>query len=261
LRQELAHYARLAQLVLLQDVPYKFDKAVLASLFSSQLLPGHEQMIALRLTAIDGYYSTNMSKRHYWIEDIVAAFAKAGADDSSLKAFFLDYIESPVTGSPGSSLLNSTYGITKGGAPSNRAHSLLSKYAYFLTNGCFPIYDTLVRESYNRLSKRFPDTFAPCPNLDDVDVFFQRFSVLRADFGDFDLLDNLLWLLGKVSSGSLSLVLSKERYVLVRQSVKGELSGVALADTARQDNRARAALGPDLCEFIEFAQTLSPHSV
>ncbi len=242
--------ASLAQRILHGKTPYAVAKRAISTLFSVDTsLPRLEQL-CLRLTVIDSYYSTNMSKRYYGVEDVGSALQSLRATDTDLVGFFLDYIKSPLASSEGRRLFEMTYGMDKHGRSSKRAQSLISKYAYFLTNYQFPIFDTLARQSYVTLSKAFPDQVDPCVRPGQVGHFFASLSVLNESIGSFDALDNLLWLMGKVVEGNLSLILPRDNYLRLINHCKGPTSLSTLCRLASIDSNGPAILGEDLCTFV-----------
>jgi hypothetical protein len=253
---KLVEHAQLAQSILHYGTPYAFAKKAIRSLFSNSTMPSYQEMISLRLTVIDSYYSTNMNKRYYGIEDISSSLQRIAEADAELESFFLSYIRSPKSFSRGVDLFNAIYGIDKSGDPAKRAQSLISKYAYFVTNFRFPIYDSLAKKSYQRLSKTYPKTVTPCKGIDDVNQFFQCISELNLIFKDFDLMDNLLWLIGKVKEGNLSLIIIRADYEALMSICNGPLSYHELVDISENNGKASSILGQELVRFIQFVKAL-----
>lgn len=254
---ELIQYAELARSILGNSTPYSFTKRAIRSLFETSTSLSYQELTALRLTVIDSYYSTNMNKRYYGIEDITSALVEAGADNGELSNFFLDYIQHPSPDRKGSKLFNGIYGINKDGKPAKKAQSLISKYAYFITNFHFPIYDSLAKGSYRRLSKVYSDIVQPCSKIDDdVDRFFECIGRLNLLFKNYDLLDNLLWLIGKVKEGNLSLIMKRSGYEALTDICKGKLSYEQLIALSAEGGMASSIIGNDLCSFINFVRQL-----
>lgn len=80
----------------------------------------------------------------------------------------------------------------------------------------FPIYDTLAISSYEKIRLKFkPELEIPALKKEFDISYFACLSQLNSCSGiyDFDKLDNLLWLLGKFTEGSFSIVLDKKTYI------------------------------------------------
>ena len=201
----LSKMAELAQRILKKDTEYSKNKVIISDLFKQS------SDIGLRLRVVDSIYSTQMNKRLFGFEDIASKISKSfnGEGDKAIR----EEISSILSGKDSiriKELLHGTYGRSKLGKEGSRATSLVSKYLYFVNNFDFPIYDSLVVESYpliNRLIK------GPREKLNEEN-FIERLVRLKKDSGvdTFDKLDNLLWLTGKIKKGSLSLILNKEKY-------------------------------------------------
>ena len=65
----LIHYSNLAQTILNQETRYQANKKIIQDIFKTTSVL-FKDTIQFRLTVIDSYYSTQMSKRLYGIEDI-----------------------------------------------------------------------------------------------------------------------------------------------------------------------------------------------
>ena len=93
--------------------------------------------------------------------------------------------------------------------------SLISKYLYFLTTYQFPIYDNLVKISYPLIKRKYSELAIKDLN-DNFDIsYFENLKHLNSitATNDFNKLDNLLWLFGKLTEGSLSLIINKQNYL------------------------------------------------
>ena len=111
-------------------------------------------------------------------------------------------------------LFANKYGIRKNGTNAGSAQSLISKYAYFITNYKFPIYDNLVQIAFPLIANKFPSLkLSNLPKKFEYS-YFQQISELNivSNINNFDTLDNLLWLFGKLKEGSFSLILNKDKY-------------------------------------------------
>jgi hypothetical protein len=253
---EIRTYAELARTILSGTTPYSAAKRTIQSLFESPPKLPYLEAVALRLTVVDSYYSTNMSKRYYGIEDIAVSLQNIGPSDDQLSIFFRDYIQRPLAHEEGRRLFAGVYGINKKGDQKKRAQSLISKYGYFQTRFQFPIYDSLAKQSYRRLSIASPIQVPTCKRLDDPGEFFAAISKLNAMTHDFDLLDNLLWLIGKVKEASLSLVVSRKAYLKLLSCTSSPMTYDLLVKIGRSKTEASSVLGKDLCAFIAFTRSL-----
>ena len=253
---DLIQYAGLAQSILQGSTPYSSAKRAISSLFAAQTNLSRFEHLCLRLTVIDSYYSTNMSKRYYGIEDIGLALQRIGPADDDITQFFLDYITNPPSSSEANAFFSAVYGINKSGDRSKRAQSLISKYGYFQTVYRFPIFDTLARKSYAKLSRLYPDQIRRCRKLDDIQEFFQCLRELNKTIDSYDKMDNLLWLMGKVAEGNLSLIINRDKYVALTVHCGQKLSLPLLQNLAANGSTARGILGEDLCAFISFVGNL-----
>lgn len=195
--------AILAMGILNNGSQYASDKAAIDFIFSLDVAGIDREH--LRITVIDSYYSTNMSKRLFGISDIVEKIRAIG-NDQLIREECARYLN---TGSPVlEKLLCSKNGIRKYGDSAGESKSLISKYLYFLTNHEFPIEDSLVREYANIVFD-----FFGLETIDTSATIFEMARMSRLTKCTIDYLDGLLWLFGKISKGSLSLILSREKYL------------------------------------------------
>lgn len=217
--KELKYYSGLANKILIEDTKYQLDKDIISSIFN-KLCNSILETIVFRLTIIDSYYSTQLNKRYFGIEEIAEAVINITDDDDLLAEKFSYYLQNPEPDNDISNLFESGYGYRKNGKRFGVAQSLISKYAYFLTRYKFPIYDKLVKVSYSEIQNLYPEL-----ELHDLPKVFSREYFINitnlnkvSDINDYDKLDNLLWLFGKLKEGSFSLILNKNYYLkLVRQ--------------------------------------------
>jgi len=217
--KELKYYSELANKILIEDTKYQLDKNIISSIFNKTCNSVLETIV-FRLTIIDGYYSTQLNKRYFGIEEIAEAIINITDDDYLLVEKFSYYLRNPEYDNEISGLFESDYGYRKTGKKVGGAQSLISKYAYFLTKYKFPIYDRLVKVSYPEIKNLYPEL-----ELYDLTKLFSReyFTNITnlnkvSDINDYDKLDNLLWLFGKLKEGSFSLILNRNDYLkLVHQ--------------------------------------------
>lgn len=204
---------------------YASNKSTINRLFSATTEKKKEDIL-LRLTVIDSMYSTQMTKRYYGLEELADAMYTLQMEKGrTLTELFVDFSKSPnplLFDFSDGNLFSNHYGIGKDGKTKGIAISLISKYAYFATNCQFPIYDTIVCSMLPRLSlyNGFTKSKLRGENGADKMVSFvteiNSFVSQSARVGlkiSYDSLDRLLWVLGKIDRGNLSLVLSKADYL------------------------------------------------
>lgn len=134
-------YANLAQNILAENSRYIHNKKVIDRIFNLHV----KSKVQLRLTVIDSYYSTQMSKRLYGLEDISISLNKYS--DPKLQYLARRFLENTNEGEI-YHLFQERYGLNKKGEENKKAISLISKYLYFLMKGNFPIYDDLGKNSF-----------------------------------------------------------------------------------------------------------------
>ena len=205
---------------------YIFNRDLIDKLFEKN---SHSfENIYMRLITIDSLYSTNMSRRLFGICDLATAIFKIG-DDEQIKEQVRKY-KSLDEENKISKLLNGYYGISKTCDTSEKARSLISKYLYFVTNHDFPIEDSLVKNTLNKILGYYE--LLKWNNKEDLLLFLIQFCKENGiAIGD---LDNFLWLHGKINKGSLSLLVEEEDYktIIERLDVQKE-------DSTEISNRLR----------------------
>ena len=202
---------------------YSLSKATILKVFDATKTYTTEDILA-RLTLIDSMYSTQMSRRYYGLEELAVALAEVH-NRKNLEEAFLDFLkykdlkpfELRNSKKVRRNLFIEKYGIGKNGEDKGKAVSLISKYAYFETEFRFPIYDSIVREMYPRIWNYcgFKEKM-PKIKANDMVSFIEAIDLLirQLDCTDvtYDTLDRVLWYVGKIYRGNLSLVLSREEY-------------------------------------------------
>jgi hypothetical protein len=219
--KHLREFAETAFNILERSNNYKRSKNIISDLYRIQSSDYFNDVV-LRLTVIDSYYSTQVgSKRLFGIDDIANQLVEVGTDDD-LKGKCQLFLEFPHKRNEISDLLNGKYGINKKGLAKGKAGSLVSKYLYFLMNYEFPIYDSLAIESYKKIRAKYEAL-----DLGELErtfhvSYFEKLTNLKniAGIDTFNKLDNLLWLIGKISQGSMSLILDREPYVNLMKSFR-----------------------------------------
>ena len=199
--------------ILENDTPYIRAKVTIKSFFKNENQSTKDiDSVITRLTIIDSFYSTNMSKRYYGIEEIAEELCKF----DNLKSELIDYAENLTENEKLEKLFFNHYGYKKNGKKFGHAFSLITKYAYFLTDYNFPIYDSIVKEVYHLFSedKRKLKTSI---GKDYISSMKNLSKELLID--DFNKLDNLLWLVGKIRRSNFSLLLNKENYLKYKKTI------------------------------------------
>lgn len=203
---------------------YSLGKSTILKVFKATEGYSHEDILA-RLTLIDSMYSTQMSRRYYGLEELAVALADVH-NRKNLEEAFLDFLkdkdlkpfELRNSKKVKTNLFIEKYGIGKNGEDKGSAVSLISKYAYFETKFKFPIYDSIVREMYPRVWNYcgFPKSemleFKYNDMISFVEMINLMISKLNSTYVNYDSLDCVLWYVGKIYRGNLSLVLSREEY-------------------------------------------------
>jgi hypothetical protein len=249
MNKKLIKYSNLAQTILNQETRYQANKKIIQDIFKTPSVT-FKDTIQFRLTVIDSYYSTQMSKRLYGIEDIANELVKYS--DDVLKLEIDNFFQKPT--------FIKTYGFDKEAKNAKKAISLLSKYLYFLSDCQFPIYDTLGKVSYNLLKN---NKYITSKALTD-DNYFELMIALNqsSTIKDFEKLDNLLWLLGKIKEGSFSILMDKSKYeTIVKQvdfskAVKSKEKDKAIRKHIQDNYKTSNTFSPIEKEFLEFAFVL-----
>lgn len=215
----LKKYSDIAHNILNNESRYKSNKNIISTLFNDSIKEGEIEVVKNRLTIIDCYYSTQMNKRLYGIEqmsELLSCFS-----DIDLQIELNQFLKSPKEGEI-FDLFNIRYGLNKEGKSEKKAISLLSKYFYFLYNYSFPIYDSLAFDSYSLIKKNID---LPIVTLKEENYFTSLIHLNTiSGINNFEKLDNLLWLLGKLKKGSFSILMNIEQYkriTSIKEIVKG----------------------------------------
>lgn len=180
-----------------------------------------------------------MRMRPYGLGELAEVLSMLGSDDVLSAKFTrlhsqrdmsdFDYLKSQMKlyrdGSTAvcSNLFKEHFGLEGAAESKKRALSLITKYAYFLTGNNFPIYDSLVKDTYGYIWDIInPGALKPTIKTDDILIYRNAIDELRKVIGNnisYDELDALHWRIGKLVNNSLTLVLSMEDYI----SVKGDV--------------------------------------
>lgn len=225
---------------------YASDKNAIAMIFKTLPMKSSKDVYnntLVKLTVIDSLYSTQMSRRYYGLDELARLLA-ALQSNNDLSKVFIDLAAGKIKSGDKifehdkKNLFTEKYGIGKDGGDKGTAVSLISKYAYFLTDYKFPIYDSIAREMYPRIWKYcgFKESCPSAVELKSLDGFIKGINTLmdKLSIKSYDTIDRLLWTVGKIMRGNLSLVLTMEEYQDLR---KKELIGSDGFDLAETDLR------------------------
>jgi len=209
-------HADLAEKILEQCSGYIDGKRLIRSFFDNA---GHDltlNTIVLRLTIIDSFYSTQMNKRLYGINEVAKALISLYSSDTELAKDLKHFTQTRILDDKILMLFSNKYGLSKKGKSFGMAVSLLSKYFYFLSDYRFPIYDSLVKDSLPQINDKFAILLQKKISPDSKRYFEYLYDFnYKSKINDFNKLDNLCWLYGKVKKGSFSLILEKEKYQIL----------------------------------------------
>ena len=124
-----------------KNLEYQKSKRLISKVFEEENNNTFETTY-LRLTVIDSFYATQMSKRLYGLHDL--AVSLDSKSDMEWKDIANSFVSNPEDEKNEIAvLMKDTFGFEKDAKNKKKAISLISKYFYFLTNYNFPIYDSL----------------------------------------------------------------------------------------------------------------------
>lgn len=195
----------------LESSHYRTQKDIIRDFFEKN------NNIYARLAIVDTFYSTQMNKRLFGLDDLAKEIKeKIGTDEklkeevSKFKCKNKKYKKNKI-----SDLLESDnkYGIRKNGEDFGHARSLISKYIYFATDYKFPIEDKFVKDNINIILLHFVKN--NINEKDDNDILKKIIKFCDKEKIEYSKFDNLLWLFGKIKKGSLSLIVEKENYLKI----------------------------------------------
>lgn len=214
---------------------YYLEKQAIQCAFNSNASCScsHFHQILDRLCLIDNMYSTQMRMRPYGIGELAEALSLFGGD-TQLKALYatfladhdiahFNFLKSRMSYYRGPSntisdnLFTAGFGIEAHKKTTKKTWSLHTKYAYFLTGGNFPIYDSVVKEMIPLVWELTCPGVSLPKNYETIVDYIAAIDTLKTNLGglSYDELDYILWHTGKIIRGNLSLVLSMEDYMLV----------------------------------------------
>lgn len=206
------------------DGEFMRNKNAIAKLFENE---NSLENIYLRLYVLDSLYSTQMNRRLFGFDKLARNLEsihkkveiKKGSD------VFGNYLVGSCKDI--TDLLSDKYGIGKGkneeiqdGQGIKTAVSLISKYLYYATQYEFPIYDSLAKIIYTKILERYSDDFKNNKIPKSIDnespaIYFGALNDLKNEkqIKNFNCLDNLLWLAGKIQNGSFGYLISETQFV------------------------------------------------
>jgi len=220
------HAYRAKKILSNKETGYSINKNNIISIFKyTNNIKGYSKdSIIIQLTILDSYYSTQMNKRYYGIEDLANSIWSIANTKEDFNYNILSFLNNPLDNDKIYNLFNTNYGIHKNGEDAGKAISLISKYAYYQTEYRYPIYDSLVKKVFPLIIEKYYkyDNDFPVVNnfkgdnspMNEYINFNNNIKMLneKSDINNFDILDNLLWLSGKFSKNNYSLVLNKDDY-------------------------------------------------
>jgi hypothetical protein len=210
----LIHYSNLAETILSSNTKYIKDKKIISSFFEKFGENYNIEILQILLTIIDSYYSTNMSKRYFGIEEISESLLKISNNKEGLKHCFKSFLNNPSSNHEMFYLFEKNYGCKKNGQSGGKAISLISKFAYFLLDYQFPIYDSVAKEVLPLISKNGMDK-----SIVDYVISIKKLNS-ASGINDYNKLDNLIWLIGKINRGNYSLLIQKDKYLHLVSNIK-----------------------------------------
>jgi|GEM_PF-1923996 len=214
---------------------YRLAKNTIEFAFKKSCVDNNDQfaLVFERLLLIDNAYSTNMRMRPYGIGELAEAISMLGSDEvvkDKMLTFLtnkprdyapFDYLKSQqIKYKDGgkdraSNLFCEGYGTEVHRASDKRALSLITKYAFFLTEKKFPIYDSLIKFVYPRLWNKL------CPNSpiktmpSNIEQYIDSIDKMKHLLGGitYDELDFILWHIAKIIKGKYASILTMEDYL------------------------------------------------
>ncbi len=262
---ELNKYAVLAHNILNAETQYQSNKSIISELFKDKSSSDFESVVKNRITVIDSYYSTQMNKRLYGIDELALTISQY--PDDVLKLEIEKFLTNPQEKSSLYALFSKEYGIDKSGKPFGKATSLISKYLYFLNQYQFPIYDSLAFVSLKLFKNNglFADNYV----VNEENYFTTIKEVNRiSGINNYEKLDNLLWLIGKLHKGSFAILMDMNKYLKLIDSkeIKAQLAHSINKKSHKKDEIIRSYIkenyitspifSDDQKSFFEFVFSL-----
>jgi len=261
---ELKKLIELAVKILGNKTEYFFARNRIDSVFKDTKKNFSIDSINMRLTIVDSIYSTNMRVRLFGITELAEKIFSIGNDDALLEE--VEKYKKNIKESKVNLLLEGNYGIQKSGDEFGEARSLISKYLYFVSEHKFPIEDSLIKLNINNVLKYFG--YSNIRVRKDSNFLHGIISFCESKNIEFDEFDNFMWLLGKLSKGSLSALLSKDKYenVIENLEIKSKRSEEIDKEIAKKIidtkylNSISKYISEDLYNFLIFIKDFKENS-
>ena len=254
--KKIVHYAELSKDILENNTDYNSSKKLISTFFQDKDLKLNLERIMLRLTVIDSIYSTQMNKRLFGLKDLAAKIFGLSKNDIDLVKKLEVFIKNGTEEEISNILTCTDIGIKKNGENYGVATSLLSKYFYFILGYQFPIYDSLVKDNLKEIAVNkfnFDVEFKDLKNTENRLEYFKLLINFNKTSGinDFNKLDNLCWLYGKVKKGSFSLLIGKKEYQKLMKKIDLEKIDTGKKTSDIIDKKIRNCIKNSPDTFIE----------
>lgn len=185
---------------------FLLNKNIIKELFTDDFkLSKRSNIVLTRLSVIDSFYSTNMNKNPGGLRILSEKISEIKDEDFHVQA--LEYL------SDGKSNFFKKIFVEPHGRKC--APSLVSKYAYYATKFEFPIYDSLVKETFSKIKNKDVSNIGFKPS-DDKYRFINKYrKLMETNFfkvineNKIDKLDSFGWLAGQLNKAKPNLNLLK----------------------------------------------------
>ena len=210
---------------------FSTNKEIIQSIFNNNkyCFKENKNDILLWLTIIDSFYSTNMSRRYFWLEELakkILIFEKEGISEKIKNEGIIIFIEEYLNKILDKEEWIWHIWIWKQWNELWHSLSLITKYLYFRTNFNFPIYDNLV---LNEL--KINNIKVSLENNENN--YFKILNDFKGEFNNsFDTLDKVLWLSWKIRKWNFWLIFKNKKLYL--EFLK-ELKLYKLEDEAKKE--------------------------
>lgn len=237
----LVKYANLANEILENSTDYIKSKKLIYSFFKQKEKELTLERVILRLTIIDSIYSTNMNRRLFGIKELaIGLLSLSNNNDNDLIKKINNFIFKPTNKDEIAEFLVKKFGIDKRGKDKGHATSLISKYFYFLLEYQFPIYDSLVKDNLPIINKKINTVNNLILDKEQIKYFQHIIEFNKeSEIDDFNKLDNMCWLFGKINRGSFSLILEKDKYLELIKDINFEDKKSDKIDKVIKENIAK----------------------
>lgn len=176
---------------------------------------------------------------------------------SEIKAEFEMYIRDGCINSEITNFMEGTYGYQKNGKKL-KAISLITKYVYYLTDGNFPIYDSIVKRYQGKIAGIWNLNVPVIKSTCSLRTFLKSMQLTKMEIEKIYLqgslhyneLDSLIWLIGKLHNYSTSLILNRKQFndiinLADNESIDSYLKRIDIRILER-------IIGTKLCDMFAF---------